>query len=290
MEETKSKEFTLPSKTVKVKFISRKRGMANGSWVTEDHAISGGMLPKSTKKLCAPIMKNGMIANVLTKEEKDFLEGPNGVNHDLSVYTNRNFWNERFVRLEKGITLLDLSNPIDYIDYKILLSNKDYVAPSWSDRNNKLTYWFAIVEDGEEQKINKKTFNYKKKAFRMYSELEDNGTILRGIIKTILKKPLAKNTDIEFLQSQVEKIVDETPEKFVSLLEDSNYETKLLISSAEDAGIIIVQNKRYMTADGIELAQEGEIASYTNAVKYLANPLNQELVDILKVKIDKADK
>lgn len=287
MEETKSKEFTLPNKVVKVKFISRKRGMANGSWVTKDHAIAGGMLNKSTKKIPVPMLKNGSLANVLTDAEKTFLEGTKGVNHDLSVYSNRKFWNDRFVRLEKGVNILDLSNPIDYIDYKILLANKDYIAPNWEARNNKLTYWFAIVEDGEEQIISKKRFNYKKQAFRLYSELEDNTDILRGIIKTILKKPLAKTTKLDFLQQQVEKIVDETPEKFVSLLEDSKYETKLLISAAEDAGVIIIQNKRYMTADGIELAMEGEVASYTNAVNYLSDPLNQELVDIIKVKIDK---
>lgn len=287
MEDKKDTKFTLPNKTVKVKFINRKRGMANGSWVTKDHAITGGMLTNSTKKIPAPMLKNGSIANVLTDEEKEFLESSSGLNHSLSVYANREFWSNRFVKLTKGVNLLNLNDPIDYVDYKILLANKDYIAPNWESRNNRLTYWFAIVEDGEEQTINRKQFNYKKEAFKMYSELEDNSNILRGIVKTILKKPLAKSTDIRFLQDQVEKIIDKSPEKFVSLLKDSNYDTKMLISDAEDAGVIITQNKRYMTADGIELAQEGEIASYSNAVRYLANPLNQELVDIIKVKIDK---
>lgn len=287
MEETTSKKFTLPNKTVKVKFINRKRGMANGSWVTKDHAITGGMLNNSTKKLCVPMMKNKMLANVLTNDEKEYLEGKEGLNMDLSVYSNKEFWKDRFVTLRKGINLLDLSNPIDYIDYKILLANKDFIAPTWEARNNKLTYWFAIVEDGEEKKADRKQFNYKKEAFKMYSELEDNSNILRGIVKTILKKPLARTTDIRFLQDQVEKIIDESPEKFVSLLKDSSYEMKLLVSDAEDAGVIVVQNKQYITADGIELCYEDEIASYSNAVKYLSDPLNQELVDIIKVKINK---
>lgn len=285
----KESTFTLPNKTVKVKFINRKRGMASGKWVTPDHAISGGMLNTATKSIPTPLQKNNTLANVLTNEEKKFLEGPEGLNMNLSVYSNSKFWEERKVILRKGDNILDLSDPIDYIDYKILLANKSLIAPSWEDRNKKLTYWFAIVEDGEEEKLNRKVFNYKKKAFKLYSKIEDNKDILRGIIKIINKKPISKQTRLDFLQGEVEKIIDNTPEKFVSLVEDSNYETKILLSHAEDAGVVIVQNKRYMTSDGIELAYDGELASFDNAVKYLSDPANKELLDIIKVKVKKSN-
>jgi hypothetical protein len=74
--EEKEVTFTLPDKKVKVKFIDRKRGMAAGSWVTKDHAIAGGMLATSTKKIPVPMLKNGSLANVLTTAEKTYLEGP----------------------------------------------------------------------------------------------------------------------------------------------------------------------------------------------------------------------
>lgn len=282
--------FTLPNKKVKVNFIDRKRGMASGKWVTPDHAISGGMLRNATKKIPVPMQKNGTLSNVLTKEEKEFLEGPEGLNMNLSVYSNKEFWQNRFVTLRKGENILDLSDPIDYVDYKILLGNPDLIAPNLESKDNKLTYWFVVVEEGEESKIEKEKFNYKKEAFKLYSQIENSADILRGILKLINKKPISASTELWWLQKEVEKIVDNEPQKFVSLLKDDFYETKILISHAEDAGVIIVQNRRYMTSDGIELCEQDEIASFDNAVKYLSKPENQELIDIIKAKVNKFKK
>lgn len=279
--------FTLPNKKIAVKFINRKRGMAAGSWVTPDHAISGGMLNTSKKKFYAPIQKNGGIANVLTSDEKAYLEQHDVLGMNLSVYANKQFWEETGVELPKGDTILDLSDPLDYIFYKILLHNKNYIAPNLKSQHNKATYWYVLVEEGEENAIEKQSFNYKKLAFKLYSKVEDNADILRGIIKFIDRKPISPETKLEWLQSRIEQIIDNSPEKFVSFLEDTNYETKILLSNAEDAGVIVQQNRRYMTSDGIELCYEGEVASYDNAIKYLVDPLNQELVDVIKSKLSK---
>ena len=115
----KENTFTLPNKKVHVKFINRKRGMAAGSWVTKDHAISGGMLERSMKKIYTPILKSGAIKNVLTSEEKNYLEQDDVLGIKLSVYANKKFWEEKYVKLMKSGTTLDLSDPLDYIYYKI---------------------------------------------------------------------------------------------------------------------------------------------------------------------------
>ena len=106
MGETK---FTLPNEVLVVKYIKRKKGMAAGDHVTSDHVISGGMLDGSIKKFQAPLLKNGSIANVLTAEEKTYLEAETGL--ELSVY--KDFWLEYFVTLFKQDNRLDLSNPMD---------------------------------------------------------------------------------------------------------------------------------------------------------------------------------
>ena len=72
----------LRDEKVIVKYIPRKKGMA--AHVGEDHIIAGGMINQAVRKFRAPIQKNGSIANVLTKEEKEFLEGYTQL--DLSVY------------------------------------------------------------------------------------------------------------------------------------------------------------------------------------------------------------
>ena len=118
MEKTIENKFTLPNKVVTIKHISRKKGMASN--VGEDHVIAGGMLTGSIKKFQAPLLRNGAIANVLTNAEKECLEDLTGL--ELSVY--KDFWTNHFVSLFKEDNKLDLSNPMDYISYKILLACK----------------------------------------------------------------------------------------------------------------------------------------------------------------------
>jgi len=118
MGEVLKNDFTLPSDVITVKYIKRKKGMASN--VGDDHVISGGMLSGSIKKFQAPLLKNGSIANVLTREEKVYLEEATGL--DLSVYGD--FWTTHYVTLFKDDNLFDLSNPMDYISYKIMSSQE----------------------------------------------------------------------------------------------------------------------------------------------------------------------
>ncbi|AGO48979.1 Putative structural protein [Cellulophaga phage phi14:2] len=280
--------FTLPDKKIIVRFIRKRKGMAAD--VKDDHVIAGGMLNGSFKKIPVPMQKNGSLANVLTKEEKAFLESDEGLGKGLSVYANKEFWQDRYVTLVKGDNFLDLSDPIDYIDYKILLGNSDKIAPSLAVQSHKATYQYVIVDSDEEMAIERDTFNYKKEAFKLYSKVEDNEAILRGILKIVNKRPVSEASKITWLRQEVEKLVDGDSKKFVEFMKDSDYEYKILLSNAEDAGVVITHNQKYSTSDGIELAEIDEIPSFANAVRYLANPKNSELVDIIKVKLEKTTK
>lgn len=71
---------------------------------------------------------------MLTNSEKAFLEEYMGLPYNaLSIYKKvDNYWENSQVRLTKGETPLDLRDPNDYIKYKILLANKDFIAESLS--------------------------------------------------------------------------------------------------------------------------------------------------------------
>jgi len=278
--------FKLPEKKVIVRYIRRKTGMASN--VDDKHVISGGMLNGSTRKYCTPLTRQKTIKNVLTSDEKEYLEKTMGI--ELSVYKNIDFWATRTVSLRKGDNYLDLTNPVDYIDYKILLSNTKHIVVGLENANNDLNYNFVIIEQGEEGKVKRNQFSTKKEAFKLYSKIEDSQETLRSIVKLVENKAISKTADILWLQGQVESIIENKPEQFVSLLRDVNYEIKLLISNAEDAEVIVRKNRRYSTADGLDLCVEGEIATFENAVRYLSNPLNQEIVDIIEAKTKKVKK
>ena len=148
---TKITKFVLPEAKVTVKFIKRRVGIAAD--VSEDHVISGGMLEGATKKLYAPMTRNGGIKNVLTNEEKEFFENNIYTGRNLSSYGN--FWKEFFVELEKSGLTLDLAQPTDYLRYKLLLSWSDLVAPSLKEYrdHNRPSYQFYMERDGEDARI-----------------------------------------------------------------------------------------------------------------------------------------
>jgi hypothetical protein len=185
---------------------------------------------------------------------------------------------------------LDLSDPIDYISAAILKANKNLIAPNWKARNERLEYIYAIVEDGEESQIKRNDFSFKKKAIKQYMKIETNSEILRSVIKLIDGKVIAKTASLDFLQEMVELVIDTKPEAFVNLMEDADFETKILISTSEDLGIIVKQGNKYATSDGLELCRKGELPTFTNAVAYLTDPLNKEVVDIIESKINKLQK
>lgn len=277
------KRFTLPNKRVVVKYIMRNRGMASS--VDKSHVISGNMLKGATKKYTAPLLRNGSIANVLTSQEKEYLEKEMG-GVDLSVYSD--FWNDTYVSLQKTDNRLDLTNINDYIAYKILLSNKNLIAPNWASRNDKMSYEFVIVEEGAELKENKKKYDAKKEAFKLYGKIEEDRRLLLGVLKLLTNKPISNNPTLDWLQAQVEERIDTEPSKFIGLIKDGSFHTKLLINEGVDVGVIVKESNKYSTVDGLELCEADEIPTFSNAVRYLDSDRNEEVRSLIEAKINNA--
>lgn len=279
MEEVKNGNFVLPNKTIVVKHVGRKTGMAAN--VGSDHVISGGMLEGAIKKFQAPLLKNGVIANVLTNDEKEYIESVTGL--DLSVYGE--FWKKHFVSLRKEDNLFDLSNPTDYISYKIMLFLKDTIAHSWEERNLKQTYQFVITSENEEMVEKKSGLDHKKEAFKQYARIENDRDKLRGILVLLKGTPVSEDTSLLWLQTRIEEYLDEKPKQFVTLLNDPNLDTKLLINTAIDKGIVVRHNNKYSTSDGIPLHEAGQNSTFDNAVEYLNQAKNQDTRAFIEAKI-----
>lgn len=284
MEDTVKTNFTLPDKVIKVKYIKRKRGMASD--VSDDHVISGGMLNGSIKKFQAPLLSNGTIANVLTKDEKAYLESVTGLN--LSVYGD--FWLNHFVTLFKDDNQFDLSNPIDYISYKIMLFLKDDIAPSWDERNKKQTYQFVITSDEEEFVEKKQKYDSKKEAFKLYGKIEDDKDKIIGVLSLLTNKPIAETSKLSWLQAQLEEFIDSKPQSFIELMKDKFIDTKLLIQEGIKSKVILKKGNKYSTIDGLDLCENGQVASFDNAVIYLENPKHQDVRSLIEAKIAETNK
>jgi hypothetical protein len=275
------KDFELPDKLVTVKFIKRRRGMAAN--VSDDHIIAGGMLPNAKKKFAAPLKQNGSVANVLTKEEKEYLEDRLQMN--LSVYGD--FWTTFQVSLFKDDTsnIFNLNDPLDYIAIQ-LLRKLDDVAPNWKSRDNDQSYQFVIVEEDEIQNERKVKLDIKKEAFKLYGKIEDDKEKLLSVLKLLTNQPISKNSKLNWIQGKVEEYVDTTPQSFVNILTDDSFDTKVLISKGVESEVIKRQGNKYTTIDGLDLCYDGQVPSYSNAITYLEDSKNQDVRTLIEAKIN----
>jgi len=283
MGEVKTK-FELPVGKVTIKYIKRNKGMAAA--VGDGHVISGNMLDTAYRQFPVPKLRNGSLKNPLTKEEKEFFEEGRYRGTNLSIYSD--FWKEFTVKLFKHDTVLDLENPEDYLSYKVLLAWDQVVAPDLHTYKtiNRPSYMYVMVAEGEQDDERQKELSVTKKAWKLYAKYEDNRDILISIIALVNGTKVSETSTLEFIQGQVENIVDTKTKEFVKLCEDVDFETKQLIALAERAGILIRKSGKYETIDGLALARKGEVATLRNAVKYLNDPMNAEVVDLIKARLN----
>ena len=93
------------------------------------------------------------------------------------------------------------------------------------------------------------------------------------------------SSEIELLQTKVEEFIDTKPAAFIALLNDTKFETKLLIHTAEEKGVIIKHGNKYKTIDGLDLCENSQVATFDNAISYLDNPKHQDVRSFIEAKI-----
>lgn len=286
---TKSIETINPLR--KEKIIIRYIPKENDSITDRKHVAFGGMMDNAVRGFTVPMLTNGTYRNVLTDNEKTYLEEVLGLEvNALSVYNKKdNYWENYLIRLTKQDTILDLSDPEDYIKYKVLLANKDTIAPSMKTlrEGRKATYEFVIMEPNDEFSDSRNRVNNKVKCYEEFGAIRDKFDVLKCIIETIDGRPIANNTKIEFLQSKATDLIDSNPKLFLDTVTDPLLNTKILIKKAVEAGLISKRGEYYyFREDGSPMCGPNEDPTFTVAAKYLSLPQNQELKFSIETKIN----
>ena len=283
----------LRNERVIVRFIPKETAMVHN----KNHILYGGMADNATRSFVVPRLNStGMYVNVLTNEEKDYLEYAMGLEENaLSIYRrNDNFWddsNERGIGrvvLHKQDNYLDLSNPSDYIKYKILLANKDKIAPSHQELEDrpKATYEFEILSEGDETKSNLSKMDAQMQCYYEFGNVRDNRDTLKTIVELIEKRPIAPQTKLDFLQVKIKNYIEKDPRGFLKIITDKLLPAKVLIKKGIEKGVISWRNNLYYwKSDGSPLCEMGEESTLSNAAKYLTNPKYQELKFTLEAKV-----
>ena len=219
--------------------------------------------------------------------QKEFFENELGadLNHTLPI--EENFWRSdrrgRITMTKEGMTL-NLNYSIDMLKYLILLSNRKLISPSYDDRMLKATYEFMIVDDNKVTSKKVEAAELKARAYTRFAEVTSNKHKMIGFIKS-LGRTITVNHNEDWLKSEIINVLDESAERFLAVVDHPQYEQRIFVQEAIDAGAIKkMSDRRYVLDNGVEL---GELA---DTINYLENPDNQEVKMRIKTQVELSKK
>ena len=276
----------LRQERILVRHIPKEGGMISNP----KHILYGGMAENAIRYFTVPKLSSGMYVNVLTDKEKEFLEEVMGLEYNtLSIYKKvDNYWENNMVRLTKQDNVLDLSDPEQYIKYKILLANKNFIAPSLEALTDypKATYQFVIIAEGEETKTAKDNMSITMKCYKEFGKIENDIDMLRTLVETIDGRPTSANVKLEFLQTKVNSLIQADSKLFLKTITDPYLPTKVLIKKAIEAGLISNRgNYLYLRQDNSPLCENNQEPTLSVASQYLNNPKHQDIKLTLEAKL-----
>ena len=276
----------LRNEIITVRHIPKEGGMVTNP----KHILFGGMAEGATRTFVVPRLRSGSFVNVLTNEEKAFLEDAMGFEYNTlsSLKKVDNYWANVSVRLTKQDNYLNLASPDDYIKYKVLLANKDYIAPSLQALQDepKATYQFVIISEGEESKHAKDNMSATMKCYKEYGKVENDTYTLRVIVETINGRATAPNSKLEFLQNEVNKLIQADSKLFLRVITDPYLNTKVLIKKGVEAGVIMNRDNHYYLREGtVPLCEANEEATLNVAAKFLNANKHQDILFAIQAKV-----
>jgi hypothetical protein len=286
----------LRNEKIIVRFVPSQTAMVQ----RKGHILSGGMAENATRSFVVPrLAKTGMFKNILTDSEKSFLEKAMGLEiNALSIYKKENnFWDDSNpsgigrVTLHKQDNYLDLSIPEQYIQYKILLANKDYIASSMEELEDrpKATYQFVLISEGDETKRSLSRMDITMECYTEYGAVKKDKDVLKVIIEQLEKRPISNNVKIDYLQNKINDYIQADPRKFYTVITDKYLLAKVLIRKAVEAGLVGTKNNTYyLRKDGSPLCEMGEESTLNNAAKYVSSIKHQELKYLLEAQLKEA--
>lgn len=283
----------LRNERIIVRFVPSQTAMVQ----RKGHILSGGMAENATRSFVVPrLAKTGMFKNILTDSEKSYLEKAMGLEiNALSIYKKENnFWDDSNpsgigrVTLHKQDNYFDLSIPEQYIQYKILLANKDYIASSMEELEDKpkATYQFVIIAEGDETKRNLSKMDITMECYTEYGAVKKDKDTLKVIIEQLERRPISNNVKIDYLQNKINDYIQADPRKFYTIITDKYLPAKVLIKRAVEAGLVGMKNNTYyLRRDGSPLCEMGEESTLNNAAKYISSIKHQEVKFTLEAQL-----
>lgn len=284
------KEVTEELKSVlrNEKVLVRRIKKFNNGINDKNHPLYGGMVEGADFVVQPKMLRNGDYTNVLTKEEKDFLEVYMQLDPGtLSMY-NKKYWDEMKVILGKDDIVLDLTDPTDYILYKILETHDNLVAASLDSMYKKASYKYVLIKQNEEEHIKESKLSDKSKAYIEYGSIKNKKEALIYVIKTLTNRIPSSSSKLLHLQNKVGELIETRYDEFLIIVSDKFFDDKVLLDNALRVGAITKRGDDYFSLEGKPMSVSGGRSPIEEAVKFINAPLNQELKFTIEARIQAA--
>lgn len=278
----------LRNKRVIVRFVPKDTGL-----VTDPHhVLFGGMAMNAKRIYCVPRLQSGAYKTVLTQAEQDFLESYLGLErNDLSIYKKENnYWEGKSVSLNKQDNYLDLSNPDDFIRYKILLANDEFIAPSISEMelHPLATYDFVIIENDDEEERGGSKMDVTRDCYIEFGKHETDLSFLKTLVEILEGRQLGDRVTINAMKNKCNSLIQANPKKFLKEIRDELLPMKILVRRGVSAGVLSMRGTYYyLRSDGSPLCGDNEQPTLNQAAYYISLAKNQGIRFAIEAALDR---
>jgi len=283
----------LENKVVYLKPVPKKAGIVTDPKHIAYFKMEGAYdsytlkMDERTKKLINPFR---------SQEEMKFFSEQLG--EDLNPYkSNNEFWSKYEIKITKTPELMnigrkfDLSDVNDALAYRVLLTWKNEIAPSWDERNRNAGIRYAFVEEGYEEKKAAEELDETFKIGTYYGELKVSDKKMRDFLNVYHMTShrnivIPEDYTTNLLVKELNSIIKNDKEGFIKTFEDKNFETKLLICNAIDKGVITKIGVGTYTIEGIttEYSLSTLIAQLNEWKETKSDPIYAKIVAVAKSK------
>lgn len=278
----KATENTLDAAPAKVKKESvvieqvTLKPIKKHGWLPDDH--DGAIrYSKCFERLTVQAAKGtGVLNTGLSEDDEVRLEAKMHMAPGTLSKYNRDYWADFRIDVPKDGKILNISNPEDEVKYLVLKAHQR-VANSEMERFDTPFAEYVMTSDEQEAKVENQKSKLKRKAYKVFSNMST--TEMRDVLK-VMGKRAGDDASVDFVESHLDKIVTETPQDFLTTVEDPTFKMRAFIDDCLSARVLVKSGTKYVLPGG-------DVVGYTleQAIEYLQNPDNQEVYLDLKGKM-----
>ena len=266
------------STNIKIDKVTVKPIKKHG-WLPEDH---DGSLRYSRcfERLTVQAAKGSGVLNTgLSEDDERRLENKMNMSPGTLSRYNTDYWTMFRVDVSADGIQLDLANPEHELKYLVLKAHQR-VANSEMERFDTPFAEYIMTSDEQEAKVENKKSKLKRKAYKVFSNMST--TEMKDVLK-VMGKRVGDDMSVDFVESQLDKIVTDDPKNFLSTVEDSTFKMRAFIDDCIASRVLVKSGTKYQLPGG-------DTVGYTleQTIEYLQNPDNQEVYLDLKGKMSVA--